>query len=75
MKGHYRRALAGEIPNFTGVSDPYEEPLYAELVVESDKESPELSVRRILSDLEIREYLEQVQDHGQPADPPKQYSI
>jgi adenylyl-sulfate kinase len=48
VKGLYRRALAGEIPNFTGVSDPYEEPLNPELVVETDQEGPEVSLQRIL---------------------------
>src|SRR5579885_2896952 len=38
-KGLYRRALAGEIPQFTGVSDPYEEPLAPELVVDTDRKS------------------------------------
>ena len=32
VKGLYEKALAGEIENFTGVSDPYEEPLNAEVV-------------------------------------------
>ena len=75
VKGLFRRALAGEIQNFTGVSDPYEEPLCPEVVVETDEESPQMSVRRILNYLEIRGFLEDVQYHGQPASPPKQYSI
>lgn len=52
VKGLYRRALAGEIPNFTGISDPYEEPLNAESVVETDQEGPEAGLRRILARLE-----------------------
>ena len=39
VKGLYRRALAGEIKQFTGVSDPYEEPLAPEVLVESDRET------------------------------------
>lgn len=57
LKGLYRRALAGEIPNFTGLSDPYEKPLNPELVVETDQEGPETSVRRILARLEDLDYL------------------
>ena len=36
-KGLYKRALAGEIKNFTGIDDPYEEPLEPEVVVNSEK--------------------------------------
>lgn len=54
VKGLYRRALAGEISNFTGLSDPYEEPLQPELVIESDQEGPGASLERILT------YLQQV---------------
>ena len=57
VKGLYRRALAGEIPNFTGVSDPYEEPIAPELVVETDREAPEASARRILARLEELGYV------------------
>jgi len=38
-KGLYRRALAGEIDNFTGVSDPYEEPEGPEITVETGRET------------------------------------
>ncbi len=48
VKGLYKKALAGEIKEFTGVSDPYEEPLNPEVVVESDKEEPEESLNKIL---------------------------
>ena len=56
VKGLYRKALAGEIKNFTGVSDPYEEPLNAEIVVESDRETVEESIRKIVEYLESREF-------------------
>ncbi|MFN3477713.1 MAG: adenylyl-sulfate kinase [Candidatus Methylomirabilales bacterium] len=56
MKGFYRRALAGEIQSFTGVSDPYEEPLNPELVVETDQEDPKASLRKILTGLEEMGY-------------------
>jgi adenylyl-sulfate kinase len=52
VKGLYARALAGEIAQFTGISDPYEEPLKPELVVETDSEAVEQSVTRILTRLE-----------------------
>lgn len=36
VKGMYKKALAGEIPQFTGLSDPYEEPTEPEVIVETD---------------------------------------
>jgi len=51
VKGLYRKALAGEIKQFTGVSDPYEEPLNPELVIESDSETVEQSGEKILARL------------------------
>ena len=53
-KGLYRRALAGEIPHFTGVSDPYEPPHAPEVVVDTDAEPPERSAARILAHLRDR---------------------
>ncbi|MBI3743394.1 MAG: adenylyl-sulfate kinase [Chloroflexi bacterium] len=54
VKGLYKKALAGEIKNFTGVSDPYEEPLKPEVLVESDKETVEQSMAKIMGYLEKR---------------------
>jgi adenylyl-sulfate kinase len=48
VKGLYRRALAGEIDNFTGVSDPYEPPRAPEVVVRSDTDAIETGVERVL---------------------------
>ena len=48
------RALAGEIPEFTGVSSPYEEPVSPEIVVETDLQSAEEIVERILAELTRR---------------------
>ncbi|KPK41106.1 MAG: adenylylsulfate kinase [Omnitrophica WOR_2 bacterium SM23_29] len=48
-KNLYRKAMAGEIKEFTGVSHPYEEPLKPEIVLEADKLSVEESVNRILA--------------------------
>jgi adenylyl-sulfate kinase len=49
VKGLYRKALAGEIKHFTGVSDPYEPPRNPEIVVRSDQESVETSASRVLA--------------------------
>jgi adenylyl-sulfate kinase len=51
VKGLYKKALSGEIKNFTGVSDPYEEPLQPEVMVDSSLESPEESIERIVGRL------------------------
>ncbi len=50
-KGLYRRALAGEIPQFTGVSDPYEEPLAPDLVIDTEQESVPGSAARVIERL------------------------
>jgi adenylylsulfate kinase len=57
VKGLYKRALKGEIPNFTGVSDPYEEPLSPELVVETHRETHDESLRKLLKALEQSGYI------------------
>jgi len=57
VKGMYKKALVGEIKNFTGISDPYEEPLNPEIVVETDKEGVEECVNKILRKLEELGYL------------------
>ena len=51
-KGLYQKAFAGEIKEFTGVSDPYEAPLSPELVVNTEEDSPEQSAQRVLAKLE-----------------------
>jgi sulfate adenylyltransferase len=58
VKGLYKKALAGEVQHFTGVSDPYEPPLNAEVVVQTDRETVAESVERILGALEERGLLE-----------------
>ena len=57
VKGLYRQALDGEIENFTGVSDPYEEPLNPEVIADTDREAPEESVRKIIGKLEELGYI------------------
>jgi adenylyl-sulfate kinase len=57
VKGLYKKALAGEIANFTGVSDPYEPPLNPEVVIDSSKETPEESADKIWDKLEELGYI------------------
>ena len=52
VKGLYQKALNGEIPQFTGVSDPYEPPLHPEVAIDSSKETPEESAEKVWSKLE-----------------------
>ena len=64
-KGLYARALRGELPHFTGVSDPYEEPDTPDLVVDTDRETPEQSAARVIGLLAERGYVPRV-DAGVP---------
>lgn len=64
VKGLYKKALPGEIKNYTGVSDPYEEPLNPEILIDTDKETKEESVAKILTRLEELGYLEAL-DHDE----------
>jgi len=57
VKGYYRKALGGEIRNYTGIDDPYEEPLNPEVIVESDKEKPEESALKVIQKLEMLGYI------------------
>ncbi len=57
VKGMYKKALAGEIADFTGVSDPYEQPLNAELTLLTDRETPIESARKVLECLKKAGYL------------------
>jgi adenylylsulfate kinase len=66
VKGLYKKALSGEVKHFTGVDDPYEEPLTAEIVVATDLETPEASAERILRKLEELSWI--------PAREPQGYS-
>ncbi len=52
VKGLYKKALSGEIKQFTGVSDPYEEPLSPELLIDTDRETVEQSAAKIFARLE-----------------------
>ena len=57
VKGLYEKALRGEIENFTGVSDPYEAPENPEVIVDTEAETIEESVSKVLSTLERLGYL------------------
>jgi adenylylsulfate kinase len=52
VKGLYEKARTGEIPEFTGVSDPYEEPASPELRIDTTEHEPEESARLVVSKLE-----------------------
>lgn len=67
VKGLYKKALAGEIKNFTGIDDPYEEPLNPEIVIESDRETPEQSAQKIIAYLEKMNYLRSANGNGASA--------
>jgi adenylylsulfate kinase len=47
VKGLYNKARKGLIPEFTGISSPYEEPLNPELTLNTDKESEEVSLSKL----------------------------
>ena len=56
-KGLYAKATRGDIPNFTGVSDPYEPPEKPEILVRTDQEKPEECLGRILTTLSELGYI------------------
>ena len=57
VKGLYAKARAGEIKGFTGIDDPYEEPLNPEIICDTDRESVADSVKTVLSKLEDLGYI------------------
>ena len=57
VKGLYAKARAGEIKEFTGVSDPYEPPENAEIVLETEEQTPEESAAAIIAYLDERELI------------------
>jgi bifunctional enzyme CysN/CysC len=56
-KGLYKRALAGEIKNFTGVDQPYEAPENADIVLKSALETPEVLANRVIGELGARGFV------------------
>ena len=58
VKGLYKKALAGEIENFTGISDPYEPPVNPEAVCHTDRETVDESAAKVIRALENLGYLD-----------------
>lgn len=54
VKGMYKKAIAGEIPNFTGISDPFEAPTNPDIHLRTDRETPAESAGKIIAELEKR---------------------
>lgn len=54
VKGLYKKARAGEIPQFTGISSPYEEPMNPEIVVNTGEQTLEQSVEQVIGVLRSR---------------------
>jgi len=59
-KGLYKRALAGQIKNFTGVDQPYEAPEAAELVLHTAQSTPEALADRVIAELTARGHIERL---------------
>ena len=64
VKGLYKKAFAGEIKEFTGVSDPYEAPLDSEITLNTEDESPEESAQKVVAYLEERDLIPQAAGVG-----------
>lgn len=64
VKGLYAKAYSGEIPEFTGVSDPYEAPAAPELHLHTDQEDADESAQKVIEKLLELDYLERVQEHS-----------
>jgi adenylylsulfate kinase len=60
VKGLYKKARAGEIPEFTGISAPYEEPLSPEMTIRTDKDSEDECLNQLLQFLEKKGYIPRV---------------
>jgi adenylyl-sulfate kinase len=57
-KGMYRKAMAGEIRGFTGIDEPYEPPLFPELILETETDPPAVCAERMIGALELMGYIE-----------------
>ena len=66
VKGLYKKAMAGEIKNFTGVSDPYEDPINPHVVCETDKESVAESTEKVIAKMEALGYLPRAAENSGP---------
>jgi adenylylsulfate kinase len=58
VKGMYQKAIKGEIKEFTGISDPYEEPLHPEILLETDQETLEESTAKVVARMKELGYLD-----------------
>jgi adenylylsulfate kinase len=63
-KGLYAKAMSGELKEFTGVSDPYEEPLNPELVLDTEHATPEENAELVLAWMEANGYLAPIGEHA-----------
>lgn len=68
VKGLYQKAIAGEIENFTGISDPYEPPENPDVTIDSGSESIEESLDKIVRKLEELGYVPAVEGEAYTAD-------
>ena len=68
VKGLYKKALAGEIKNFTGVSDPYEAPENAEIRIDSGQQTVEESAAMIMARLDDLGYLPKPEEEAYASD-------
>jgi len=57
-KGLYKKALAGEITNLTGIQDPYEEPLSPDIIIDTDIQTVDESVDKIMNYLRSRGFID-----------------
>ncbi|RLG86511.1 MAG: adenylyl-sulfate kinase, partial [Thermoprotei archaeon] len=57
-RGLYKKALRGEIPNFTGISDPYEPPRNPELIIDTEHDGVETNVYKVLDRLKELKLIE-----------------
>jgi len=62
VKGLYKKARAGEIENFTGISDPYEPPENPDIELRTDKETVEESARKVITYLEEKGYIPRAEE-------------
>ncbi|RLF34906.1 MAG: adenylyl-sulfate kinase [Thermoplasmata archaeon] len=63
-KGLYKRALTGEIKNFTGISDPYEEPESPDIILDTEHLSVSECVSKVIEYLKKRDLVERLEDAG-----------
>ncbi len=65
VKGLYEKAREGKIENFTGISDPYEEPQNPDIELRTDKETVEESANKIISYLEEKDYIPEREEESE----------